>query len=455
MRGINQPQTFERRGTTVPFNQKDLAHARVREYFHGETRLLEAVLPNFGGGRRGELVVLPWSQLTDIASMDARDSAVFDQVLDTASARDLDPINIREICLMADVEHGSEPQAQRARDAAEQEAEDRAMVRLSCIAELTRECGIAMGDKLMARTDTMTLLDLMSGDSGRTQIDLDLLIERVMIFAAERGQSTVGEAKAFLDPLVGMITPFGNVTAKGETKDNGYLYLQHTQLIAFRSQVAQTRPTVREELETAVDLIIEAADECIGYVNERLATLNTMLGQLAEMFDRNMDQLDRLDGLRREVAYGLDGWVDMVRLWDEAYRAKDAIGGEQALERAIQRIAGFAPRIPIRELYPDHELVGKGIEYERAKVKSVQQMHAWATDQLDVELADRVDKGRERDRAGSLWKPADDPEAGNDRAEPRKPSSDRTQADRTNPDTTKAGKAKADKSNADRAKADK
>jgi hypothetical protein len=405
MRGVNLPQTFERRGTTVPFQQKDFAHARVREYFHGEQRQLEAVLPNFSGARRGEQLVLPWPQLADMGSLNARDAAVHEEVMATMTTRDLDPIAIREICIGADAQFAVDTQTRnKARQAAEQEDEDRMMVRLSCIAELTRECGIHMGDKLMSRTDTQTLLDLMSGETSRTKIDLNLLIERVMIFAAERSGTTVADAKSYLDPLVGMITPFGNVTAKGETKTNGFLYLQHTDLITFRKQVAEVQPTVREELETSMVLILEAADECIGYVNERLSDLNGMLGQLADMFDKNMNVIDRLDRLRRDVAYGLDGWVDMIRLWDEAYVAREAIGGELAMERAINRISGYAPRIPVKELYPDHQLVKKGSEYERARVRNVNQLHGWDTDQLDSELADRVEKGKERESDRKVWK---------------------------------------------------
>ena len=157
-------------------------------------------------------------------------------------------------------------------------------------------------------------------------------------------------------------------------------------------------------------LILEAADECIGYVNERLAELNGMLGKLADMFDRNMSAIDRLDRLRRDVAYGLDGWVDMIRLWDEAFVAREAIGGEIAMERAINRISGYAPRIPVKELYPDHELVKKGAEYERARVRNVNQMHAWENDKLDSELADRVEKGKERESGRKLWKSPEDAE---------------------------------------------
>lgn len=397
MRGANLPQTFERRGTTVPFHQKDLAHTRVREYLHGEDRLLEAVIPNYSGTRRGELVVVPWEQLTQLASFDLRDQRVHARVLDTVTTRDLDPLNIRDICLAADAELSGDPAVQAAaRRIVEADAEDKAMVRLSFIAQLTRECGIAKGDMLMARTNTRTLMDLMGGDTGRTRIDLDLLIERVMIFAAERGKCTVNEAKGYLDPLVGMITPFGNVTAKGEEKSNGFLYQQHTRLLNFRAEVAAYRSQVREELDRPVELIIEAADECIGYINERLARLNQLLGGLAELFDQNMGAIDRLDRLRRDIAYGLDGWDDMISVWRDAYVARDAIGGDRAVERAILRIAGFAPRIPIRELFPDHEQVKSGARYEQARVRMVSQMHNWENDQLDAELQHRVEEGRKR-----------------------------------------------------------
>ena len=397
MRGINLPQTFERRGTTVPLHQKDLAHTRVREYFHGEDRLLEAVIPNYSGTRRGELVVVPWEQITQLATLDPRDTRVHECVLATASTRDLDPINVRDICLAADAELGGDPAIRSAaQEAVDRDAQDRAMVRLSCISQLTRECGIAKGDRLMARTNTRTLMELMGAESGRQRIDLDLLIERVMIFAAERGKCTVNDAKSYLDPLVGMITPFGNVTAQGEDKSNAFLYLQHARLLQFWAELAAYRPRVREELDHQVGYILEAADECIGYVNERLRALNGLLGSLADLFDQNLAAIDRLDRLRRDVGYGLDGWDDMIRVWRDAHAGRDAIGGDRAMERAILRVSGYAPRIPVRELHPDHELVKKGSRYEQARVRMVSQMHNWENDQLDSELQSRVEEGRKK-----------------------------------------------------------
>jgi hypothetical protein len=417
MRGINLPQTFERRGTSVPLHHKDFAHTRVREYFHGEDRLLEAVIPNYSGTRRGELVVVPWDQLPQMGSLDMRDQQVHEKVQATSSTRDLDPINIREICLAADAALSGDPSIMdAAKRAVARDDEDRSMVRLSLIAQLTRESGIARGDTLMARTNTRTLMELMGSGSGRSRIDLDLLIERVMIFAAERGNCTVVDAKSYLDPLVGMITPFGNVTAKGEEKNNGFLYLQHTRLLQFRSELAGYRSQIREELDHQIGLILEAADECIAYVNDRLSLLNELLGKLADMFDGNMNAIDRLDRLRRDVGYGLDGWEDMITMWRGAYVARDAIGGDRAMERAVQRIAGYAPRIPVREVHPDHELVKPGSRYEQARVKMVSEMHSWENGTLDAELQSRVTKGREAKAGGQAASrtaaPAREPKSG-------------------------------------------
>ena len=117
---------------------------------------------------------------------------------------------------------------------------------------------------------------------------------------------------------------------------------------------------------------------------------------LVEQVGQNLAAIDRLERLRRDVAYGLDGWDDMISVWRDAYVARDAIGGNRAVERAIQRISGYAPRIPVRELFPDHEQVKSGSRYEQARVRMVSQMHNWENDRLDSELQSRVEEGRKR-----------------------------------------------------------
>src|SRR3546814_15718445 len=148
--------------------------------------------------------------------------------MDTRTTRDLDPINIRALCLQADAELSGDPQLRAAAQrTVQRDEQDRAMIRLSCIAQLTRECGIAKGDALMVRTNTRTLMDLMGSESGRSRIDLDLLIESVMIFAAERRRTTVMDAKRYLDPQLGLHTPLGPDTTPGEVTHKGLPYPPH------------------------------------------------------------------------------------------------------------------------------------------------------------------------------------------------------------------------------------
>src|SRR3546814_20922110 len=86
----------------------------------------------------------------------------------------------------------------------------------------------------------------------------------------------------------------------------------------------------------------------------------------------------------------------MIGLWRDAYAGRSAIGGDRAIERAVQRIAGFAPRIPLRELFPDLEIVKRGSKFEQARVRMVNQLHKWEDDQLDPELHSRVERSEER-----------------------------------------------------------
>src|SRR3546814_18697760 len=116
--------------------------------------------------------------------------------MDTRTTRDLDPINIRALCLQADAELSGDPQLRAAAQrTVQRDEQDRAMIRLSCIAQLTRECGIAKGDALMVRTNTHTLMDRMVSASGRSRIDLDMMIERVMNFAADSSRNKFSVAK--------------------------------------------------------------------------------------------------------------------------------------------------------------------------------------------------------------------------------------------------------------------
>ena len=399
------PQTFERRGTTVPLSVSSFNHTRVRELIDGDERLLEAVIPNYSGVRRGEFTVLAWDDLKTLATFSERDTYIMEKVSKSRSHKDIDPIKLRMICQQADAIYQPDAHIRRlAREQAQRDREDRDMVRLSCLAQLTRECGIARGDAFMAKASSKTLMDLMTGDPSQSRLDVEMLIERVMQFAAERSNTTVETVRDWMEPLVGMVAPFGAIGGRRNEDGAGFLFRQHVRLIEFRRSLHEYRAQARHEIQAPVDMVIDVCDTTITYVNERLVKLDDLLGSFADMFEVFENSVARLEKLRRDVAFALDGWDELVDRWDDAIEGRNLIGGELAIERALEHVLWFLPVIPARELYSEageaaaNTMGGSGME--RTRLRLVQQMYSWFNNQLDAELKHRVDVGRKRAAAG-------------------------------------------------------
>lgn len=392
----NLPQTFERRGTCVPLlSVPAFNHLRVREYLGGRGRLLEATIPNFSGTRRGEFAVVDWKQLPKMGVLSERDEEVHGRILGTRNALDLDPVNVRSILQQADAAYNPDEENRRiAREQVQRDLEEKEVVRMSCIAQMTRECGVAQGDAFMARASTQTLLNLMTGKSAVAGFRMDELVAKVMSHTALRAGCSVEEVRDWLEPLVGLIAPFGAVANDKEKKTDGFLFRQHLRLLEFRGSLQIYAADSRPEVSDSVNLILKVVDQTIGYVSERVVTLDTLLASIAGMFKKVDDSVKTLKRLRREVAYGLDGWDDLVSIWLDAFEHRHLIGGEAGLERAILHILWHLPVLPYKELHGD--AFDSQSSVERARVRIVSQMHSWQTDEMDHELKDRVEKGKER-----------------------------------------------------------
>jgi hypothetical protein len=398
----NLPTTFERRGTTVPLAHPNFTHTRVREYDFGKDRVLEAVLPNYSGVRRGELTVIPWADLKDRAVFGERDLHIMQDIMRLRGKQPIDPIYIRLLCQRADAIHNPDEDGRRlARDQAENDRIDRESVRMSSLAQLTRECGISRGDAFMAKADTTTLLDLINDAQQRAGFDVRMLIERVMQFAAERSGATVEEVRDWMDPLVGLIAPFGSVPAAGEERLDGFLFTQHRDLLGFRKSLHENGASASGDAARSIELILEVCDQTITYVNSRLVRLDSLLGRFADMFDEIGTSLDRLKKLLRDVSYALDGWHELINIWKEAIGGIGMIGGEQALFRAVDHILLYLPVIPgpeVRGSKPNDMM-----ERERNRMTLVRAMHSWTTNEMDSDLQGRVQSGQNRIELETKW----------------------------------------------------
>lgn len=395
---VSIAQTFERRGTVVPFvSQPSFRHTRARIYDNGGAAVLEAVVPNYSGGRRGELTVLHWKDLPGLAQFSQRDLELHAALPSIVARSGIDPLQVRSLVIKIDArlaedgERRQAAQAQTERDAVEQE-----VVRMSCIAQLMRECGIERGDPVMAKANTKTLVDLISAQDARSHFDLDRLIERVMDYAAQRSGVGPDKVREWLEPLVGLITPFGTVKGAQEDRTNGFLFVNHVALMEFRKSVAPYLELRSDHFGASGDLLLKVVDQTIMYIDERIVNLDRLLGSFADVFAKQEANIAYLLKLRRDVAYALDGWTDLIDVWNEGdtqdSRRRDAHEGR---DRAIAYIINFMPIIPYRELYPDDGFDTQA-NIERARARAVAEMHSWQTDALDVELKKRVEAGQER-----------------------------------------------------------
>jgi hypothetical protein len=146
-------------------------------------------------------------------------------------------------------------------------------------------------------------------------------------------------------------------------------------------------------------------DQTIMYVDERIVTLDSLLGSFANVFGKQDANVSYLIKLRRDVAYALDGWASLIERWTEADAEDCKVAGNvEHRDKAVAYVMNFLPIIPHKELYPDDGFDTQA-SIERARVKIVSAMHSWSTEELDVELARRVEKGQkqvETEDAGRL-----------------------------------------------------
>jgi hypothetical protein len=398
----NLPTTFERRGTTVPLAHPDFLHTRVREYEFGKDRVLEAVMPNYSGVRRGELTVIQWSDLKDRAAFGERDLHIMQDIMRLRGKQPIDPIYIRLLIQRADAIHNPDEDGRRlAREQAERDRIDRESVRMSSLAQLTRECGISRGDAFMAKANTTTLLDLINDAQESEGFDVRMLIERVMQFAAERSGASVEDVRDWMDPLVGLIAPFGSVPAAGEERLDGFLFTQHRALLGFRKSLHEHGATAGGEAARTIELILEVCDQTITYVNSRLVRLDSLLGRFADMFEEIDGSITRLKKLLRDVSFALEGWKELIDIWEEAIGGIGMIGGEQAMLRAVDHILLYLPVIPEQEIRGANP--GDMMERERNRLTLVRSMHSWGTNEMDEDLQNRVEAGRARAEQESKW----------------------------------------------------
>ena len=177
------------------------------------------------------------------------------------------------------------------------------------------------------------------------------------------------------------MTPLGSIAAKGEKKSSGFLYNGYVELVGFRKEIAGLKKQeIRPELLTPLEDTPMAANDCISYVAGRWI-LNKMMDHLATMFEEN-SLITRLNRVRRDVAYGLDGWDILIDRWRRADANRRPVRARMRSRKLFSKRCGRS-RIPPKERDPNYEIVEIGKRAEAPRVKMIREMHSWSNDMED------------------------------------------------------------------------
>lgn len=383
------PLTFEARGAMAHFANRALKLARLRMGWTGPTRSIEVLLPSAGGGP-GRLVV-PLTKLAAFNQLDARDTALLEAVAKASTTKAPEPMQMRRLRIEVDEVHGlTDAHKEEAANEIKSDKMDRFQVRLSLIAQLTRECGVRLGDRFMAAANTDRLIELIHEKQlAEARIDVDELMRRVMEITGTAIHVSPSEIERRLEQLAELMTPFGKAGLPYARRKDGFLTRQRHQLAKLVNGLVAARSEIRPEAVEAVDKALPNVKQALGFVDDRLAATDALLADLSRALMEWQTTVMQVHESRRCVAGGLDGWSQMAEAFDEGETMARKISDTEPLEKNILWIEENMPILPLREVDPDAGLMSMD-DGSLAINQQVKEIHGWKDGELDKVMAQRL-----------------------------------------------------------------
>lgn len=383
------PLTFEARGAIAHFGNRALKLARLKIGWTGPTKSVEVSIPS-AGGAAGRLVI-PLAKLAEFTPFDARDSALLEAIVKAVALKTPEPMQLRRVRIEVDEKHGL-TDAIRAEAASEVKSDkaDRFQVRLSFIAQLTRECGVRLSDRFIASANTERLIDLIHETQlAEARIDVNDLIRRVVEITSKAVNISPAEIQRRLEQLADLLTPFGKVGLPYTHRQDGFLIRERNQLAKLLGDLTAARSEIRTEAVEAVDKALPNVKQALAFVDERLLGVDTQLKDLSRALMEWQITVIQVHECRRSVAGGLDGWRQMAEAFVEGETMARKIDNPEPIERNIIWIEQNMPILPLREVNPTAGLMSTD-DSALAMNRQVKEIHGWKDGELDKVMANRL-----------------------------------------------------------------
>lgn len=381
-------KSFEDRGVHVGFRARTLQAVRCRQS-RQDSHIYEAMIRNRLGqsGRAGDLV-MEFRNLPDWSEINDRDRMLYDRVLNCGYENEgyLDPIIMRQIRLELDLEFGDRADKRAAEEELAQTKADAQMCYLEILAMLGRHAADDSEHDILSSLSRPVLLQLADQDEDELHRLVRMIAGRV---AAEAGMSRA-QLQERLESVSDFATPISSMVAQEEDRAIGYLSRQLKMMENLYDELAEqaelegaTGPTSVVRANMASFLVY--ANSMAGGVKDCILNLDYFTN------DRKYQRmLDVIAEQRKRISYSLDGWTEHAERWADIDQ-----DDQVARSKFIADLMRDMPLAPA-EVTAVHGPYSSGLCFSDLRGAVVKELHSWANDELDTELAERVKEGKKR-----------------------------------------------------------
>lgn len=389
------PDTFQARGVLVPFENPRLKPLRLRIHPGQRPKEWEAIFENYAGSEDRQNLIMQWVHVPNWTQMAIRDRALFDFITETFADAPLDPLVMRTLALTADRDHAGDPTTREfAKARLDAARKDRFQAYISLLAQATRECGVARGDPVMSKANSMMLMAAIRATPGQDADAGQALTEKVFGYLAQQAKISPPLVIKRIEAVSETLAPIGaiNLDADPGARQEGHLALSFARLDKFREALREYEKEVRDEAANRALLVQFSAAQFRDYVADRLSDIEQKLSFFVAVVRDHEVVLELIAGWARDIAFALDGWSDLIDVWDKAQEKFEAEKDPYVLDLAIQHILLYLPTMPTEATDAESERVWNGLTFQRSKM--VRQLTNWIDGKVDKDLKSRLDAAR-------------------------------------------------------------
>lgn len=352
-----EPSTFLERGTVVPFTTRALAQCRVRL---DDRERLEVVLPGFSGGK--SVYVTAWASLPDITSLSIHDRTLTEIV---SREKAVSPTDIRRCWLqLATTGIGGQALAEQSREELALAAEVRVSTRVMLLLDTVRRGGGEIGPELIAAINTPDgkekVRAVLAGTADRTGLDplaVDWHIEELAALLGTLGLRSLPEP--------------------------GRLRGLHTRMQEFAHAIDNWARTTVSDGAHIGRFSAMSAEHSAAVAGRAIVEVDRLLADPIRLMSSWEQSHTVLRSYLLRIAWLLDGWDYVLRIWD------DAVAERMAIDVAVTEIGRIIPIVPAREV--DADGGRRSVELFREYRSRVRIFEDWLSGDLDDELIPRPD----------------------------------------------------------------